>query len=65
MIKQYYGYEAFLKDCKTILPQIKKYNPDAIVAIARGGLSFGHILAQGLDTNNLFVINSIHYDGTT
>jgi xanthine phosphoribosyltransferase len=65
MIKQYYSYEDFLKDCKTILPQIKKYNPDAIVAIARGGLSFGHILAQGLDINDLFAINSIHYDGTT
>ncbi len=64
MDKLYYSYTDFLNDCKKILPQIKQYNPDALVAIARGGLTFGHILAQGLDTNNLFTINSIHYNDT-
>jgi len=64
MNKYYYNYDEFLKDCKTLLPQIKIYNPDAIVAIARGGLTFGHLLSQGLMTNNLFTINSIHYDDT-
>ena len=64
MEKLYYSYEDCLNDCKDLLPQLKQYNPDAIVAIARGGLTIGHLLAHGLKTNNLFTINSVHYDGT-
>jgi len=65
MKKIYYSYENCLEDCKVLLPQIKKYNPGALVSIARGGMTLGHLLACGLDTNNLFTINSIHYDKTT
>ncbi|VAY87142.1 Putative nucleotide phosphoribosyltransferase [hydrothermal vent metagenome] len=61
MSEQYYSYNHCIKDCKTLLPQLKKYNPDGLVAIARGGLTIGHILAHGLNTNNLFSINCIHY----
>ena len=64
MTKVYYSYEECLKDCGKLLPQIKSYNPEAIVAIARGGLTIGHLLASTLDTNNLFAINSIHYNDT-
>ncbi|MCK5111400.1 MAG: phosphoribosyltransferase [Arcobacteraceae bacterium] len=64
MNKIYYSYEECLKDCKVLLPQLKNYNPDALVAVARGGLTIGHLLAQGLDTNNLFTINSVHYNDT-
>jgi xanthine phosphoribosyltransferase len=64
MNKIYYSYNDFIKDCKILLPQLKAYNPDALVAIARGGLTLGHFLASGLNTNNLFAINSIHYDDT-
>jgi xanthine phosphoribosyltransferase len=64
MNKTYYSYNDFTKDCQILLPQLKAYNPDALVAIARGGLTLGHFLAQGLNTNNLFTINSIHYDDT-
>jgi len=64
MEKEYYGYEQFIKDCKSLLPQLKQYNPDALVAIARGGLTMGHLLAHGLNTNNLYTINSIHYNNT-
>ena len=46
------------------MPQIKFYNPDALVSIARGGLTLGHLLSQGLDTNYLYTINSIHYNDT-
>lgn len=64
MNKLYYSYDDCIKDCKNLLPQIKRYNPDGLVSIARGGLTLGHILAQGLDTNKLYTINSIHYNGT-
>ena len=62
MIKKYYSYNECVNDCKILLPQLKEYNPDALVAIARGGLTIGHLLAQGLNTNNLFTINSVHYN---
>ena len=64
MDKIYYSYEDCVKDCKVLLPKIKSYNPDALVSIARGGLTLGHLLACGLDTNNLYTINSIHYNDT-
>lgn len=42
----------------------EEFAPDALVAIARGGLSLGHSLAVALKTRNLFALNSIHYDDT-
>ena len=62
MTKKYYSYDEFIRDCKIILPKLKKYDPEALIAIARGGVTFGHFLANSLETNNLFTINSIHYD---
>ena len=62
MDKLYYSYDDCIKDCKVLLPQIKSYNPDALVSIARGGLILGHLLAEGLDTRKIYTINSIHYE---
>jgi len=62
--KEYYDYNRFLKDTKSIMVKVQKYNPDSIVAVARGGVTFGHFLANGLGLNFLFTINSIHYNDT-
>jgi len=62
--KVYYGYDECLEDCKVLIPQLKEYNPDALVAIARGGLLLGHLLSEALDTREIYSLNSIHYDGT-
>jgi len=64
MEKYYYDYEAFLRDIKALHQQIKSYEPDTLLAIARGGLTMGHLLANAMDTRRLFTLNSIHYDGT-
>lgn len=64
MEKLYYSYEECLKDCKVLLPMIKEYQPDALIAIARGGLALGHLLSEGLGTREIYTLNSIHYDGT-
>lgn len=64
MIKTYYGYDEFLNDSKELCTQLKDQNFDAIVAIARGGLTLGHFLAQGLENRNIFSISSILYDDT-
>jgi xanthine phosphoribosyltransferase len=62
--KVYYGYDECLEDCKVLIPQLKKYNPDALVAIARGGLTLGHFLSEALETREIYSLNSIHYEGT-
>ena len=62
MTKIYYSYNNCIHDCKILLPKLKEYNPDALIAIARGGVTFGHLIASGMETNNFFTINSIHYE---
>ncbi len=63
MDKYYYGYEEFLQDIRTLRKQIEEYRPDTLLAIARGGLTMGHFLANAMDTRRLFALNSIHYEG--
>jgi len=62
---KYYDFKEFEGDVKKIATEIMKFNPDALVAIARGGLTLGHSLAVALDMRNLYTLNSIHYDGET
>jgi len=62
--KYYYGYDEFLKDTLSLSKQLKKYQPDTLLSIARGGVTLGHFLASALDIRRLFTINSIHYDDT-
>ncbi len=49
-------------DVNTLAKEIKGYKPDVILAIARGGMTFGHFLAEALDMRDLYSLNSIHYD---
>lgn len=44
--------------------EIKTFNPDAILAIARGGMTLGHFLSEALEMRDLYSINSIHYEET-
>lgn len=61
----FYTYEDFRVDVKILAKDIKEnFNPEILLAVARGGLSLGHSLAIILNTRNLFSLNSIHYEGT-
>ena len=62
MIK--YKFDEFVSDVRNLGDKIAKFNPDALIAIARGGMTLGHFLAINLDTRNLFALNSIHYNDT-
>ncbi|WP_201352880.1 phosphoribosyltransferase [Hydrogenimonas urashimensis] len=58
-----YDYETFVKDLKQLADSI----PDsfnAIVAIARGGMTMAHLLGEYWNIRNVFVINSIGYEET-
>ena len=61
-MKQYYSYSKFIQDIKILHKKISVYNPDAIVAIARGGLTIAHFLSIKLNCRKLYTINSIGYD---
>jgi len=61
---RYYSYEEFKEDVNTLAKEIKPYNPDVILAVARGGMTLGHFLAEALEMRNLYSINSVHYEET-
>ncbi len=61
---RYYSYDEFLVDVNMLAKEIKGYNPDVILAIARGGMTLGHFLAEALEMRDLYSLNSIHYDET-
>ena len=62
MQKSYYSYLYLITDAKILLPKIRTYQPDAIVAIARGGWSLAQILSESLELRQLYSINAILYE---
>ena len=61
----FYSYDEFAVDAKRMAKQIKdEFDPEVILAVARGGLTLGHSLALALENRNLFTLNSIHYEDT-
>lgn len=61
----YYSYDEFVKDVKVMAKKIKDdFEPDVILAVARGGMTLGHSLSVALENRNLFSLNSIHYENT-
>jgi len=61
---RFYSYDEFKVDVNMLAKEIKPYNPDVILAIARGGMTLGHFLAEALEMRDLYSINSIHYEET-
>lgn len=61
---RFYSYEEFQVDVNKLAKEIKGYEPDVILAIARGGMTLGHFLAEALEMRDLYSINSIHYEET-
>jgi xanthine phosphoribosyltransferase len=60
---KYYAYENFKNDTDALLEKVSKsFSPDAIVAIARGGLTLSHALAEGLNIRKVQSIRTELYD---
>ena len=62
---KYYAYENFKNDTNHLINQVKGFQPQAIVAIARGGLTLAHAVAEGLNVRNVQTIRTELYDKTT
>lgn len=58
----HYHFDGFEKDVNTLINLAKSYNPDIILAVARGGVTLGHFMANRMDIRALLTLNSIHYD---
>ncbi len=61
----FYSFDEFHSDVKALSREVRdKYNPDVLLAIARGGLTLGHFMAEILEMRDLYSLNSIHYQET-
>lgn len=63
MEKLYYSYELFKEDTQKLVDKCRDFEPEILLAVARGGLTLSHLMAQALDMRNLYTLNSIHYEG--
>jgi xanthine phosphoribosyltransferase len=63
MNKTYYPYQEYKEDLK-ILTQKIDIPFDAILGIARGGLSMAQMLGEFYDLREVYAINTIGYEGT-
>ncbi|RLA69533.1 MAG: phosphoribosyltransferase [Epsilonproteobacteria bacterium] len=58
----YYGYDECRIDVRSLIEQSRAYEPEAIVAIARGGLMLGELIGYGLNIRNVQSIHVESYD---
>ena len=63
MEKLYYGYDLFMKDTQELVNKCRIFEPEILLAVARGGLTLSHLMAQALNIRDLYTLNSIHYEG--
>lgn len=61
---KYYAYEDFKKDTRNLINKVESVKPEAIVGIARGGLTLAHSMAEGLDIREVQTLRTELYDGT-
>ena len=59
---KYYSYEDFKTDTNKLIKQVQNSNIDAIVGIARGGLTLSHAVAEGLNIREVHTIRTELYD---
>ena len=63
MKKLYYSYDLFKKDTQLLVDKSRNFEPEILLAVARGGLTLSHLISQALNIRNLYTLNSIHYEG--
>jgi len=61
-MKKFYSFEEFIKDLDKLTKDISSFAPDCLLAIARGGMTIGHFLAERLNTREIYTLNAISYE---
>ncbi|MCX6077796.1 MAG: phosphoribosyltransferase family protein [Campylobacterales bacterium] len=59
---KYYAYENFKNDTSSLIDQVRNFRPEAIIGVARGGLTVAHAMAEGLNIRNVQTIRTELYD---
>ena len=62
---KYYDYETFKTDTNSLLQRVRPLKIDAILAIARGGLTLSHAMAEGLNVRDVQSIRTELYDASS
>lgn len=52
-----------MKDTQELVNNCRIFEPEILLAVARGGLTLSHLMAQALNIRDLYTLNSIHYEG--
>ena len=52
-----------MKDTQELVNNCRIFEPEILLAVARGGLTLSHLMAQSLNIRDLYTLNSIHYEG--
>lgn len=60
---KYYNYEQFATDTNKLIQKVKGFAPDAIIGIARGGLTLSHAVSEGLNIREVQTLRTELYDG--
>ena len=63
MNRVYYPYEEFRNDLKILTGKIDK-EFDAILCIARGGMTMAHLLGEHYDMREVYSVNTVGYEDT-
>ncbi len=61
---KYYSYDNFKTDTNKLLLEIDEFKAEALVGIARGGLTLSHAIAEGLNIRNVQTLSTELYDKT-
>lgn len=62
---KYYAYEEFTNDTKKLIQKVQAFKSEAIVGIARGGLTLAHAMAEGMNLREVQTLRTELYDGET
>ncbi len=63
-MKRYYSYENFRNDTGKLILEVRTFEAEAIIAVARGGLTLAHCMAEGLNIRDVQSIRTELYDNT-
>ncbi len=58
----YYGYDTFKEDTLRLIEAVREFRPDAVVAVARGGMMLGQLMGYGLGLRNVQSVHVETYD---
>jgi len=61
-LKKYYPYESFKADTNTLIKAVEPFEAQTILAIARGGMTLAHCMAEGLNIRDVQSIRTELYD---